>query len=115
MRESTTHVLRTFRLFVPGFWAVALCELSQVPARIPRDGQRGRGKSARTLRTEAAADRESSRRDEQYCRPHQTRNRSRIVNDQDLVQAIRNHLEKARRNKDSLLIEYHGHITSHGC
>jgi len=38
-----------------------------------------------------------------------------IVNDEDLMQAIRNHLEKARKHKDSLLMEYQGHINSHGC
>lgn len=38
-----------------------------------------------------------------------------IVNDEDLIQAIQNHLEKARKHKDSLLMEYQGHINSHGC
>lgn len=38
-----------------------------------------------------------------------------IVNDEDLMQAIKNHLEKARKHKDSLLMEYQGHINSHGC
>lgn len=38
-----------------------------------------------------------------------------IANDPDVTKAIQMRLEKARMYKDSLLIEYQKHITSHGC
>lgn len=38
-----------------------------------------------------------------------------IANDQDVTKVVQNRLEKARKYKDSLLIEYQTHITSHGC
>lgn len=38
-----------------------------------------------------------------------------IANNQELVQVIGSRLEKARKHKDSLLLEYQGHVSSHGC
>lgn len=38
-----------------------------------------------------------------------------IADDQDLMNLIQGRLEEARKLKDSLLIEYQGHITSHQC
>jgi len=38
-----------------------------------------------------------------------------IANDPDVTKAIQLRLEKARKYKDSLLIEYQAHITTHGC
>ncbi len=38
-----------------------------------------------------------------------------IANNQELVQVIGTRLEKARKHKDALLLEYQGHVSSHGC
>lgn len=38
-----------------------------------------------------------------------------IANNQELVQLIGSRLEKARKHKDALLLEYQGHVSSHGC
>ena len=38
-----------------------------------------------------------------------------IAQDLALLKVVRDRLEKARNRKDSLLIEYQKHITSHGC
>jgi len=38
-----------------------------------------------------------------------------IAQDLALMKVVRDRLEKTRNRKDSLLIEYQKHITSHGC
>jgi hypothetical protein len=38
-----------------------------------------------------------------------------VAQDLVLMKVVRDRLEKARNRKDSLLIEYQKHITSHGC
>jgi hypothetical protein len=38
-----------------------------------------------------------------------------IAQDQALTEVVRNRLEKARKHKDSLLMEYQEHISRHGC
>jgi hypothetical protein len=38
-----------------------------------------------------------------------------IAQDEALTKILTNRLEKARKHKDSLLMEYQEHITRHGC